>query len=91
MIDWVARYRQMNSVRVTDAKSEEEKQLAIVERLRRQYETRRGQVGMAEEARKMRGQRIQSPREQQARTNLSKAYGELYAAERKLAELRAGK
>jgi hypothetical protein len=88
MIDWVERYRRTNCVRGFDAKSEEEKQLALIERLRKQYETRRGQASRAKEARKMRGERLQSRRESLANSNVSKAYMELAAAERRLAELR---
>jgi len=69
--------------RARDAVSREtlEKRL---EAAKKRYEDQRGRVGMAEERRKMKGQRIQSSAEQAARSKLSAMYSEVYRAEQEL-------
>ena len=79
--------------RVKDMASEAQLTLAV-ERAKKRYETARGAVGLAEEARKrMRGQagRLQSPRESKARTKESAAYWEVHTAERALKEFQDAK
>lgn len=51
---------------------------------KRRYDDQRGRVGMAEERRKMKGQRLQSSAEQAARSKLSTMYSEVYRAEQEL-------
>jgi hypothetical protein len=76
-----------------DVASEVQLVLAV-ERAKKRYETARGAVGLAEEARKrMRGlaSRLQSPRESKARTKALAACMEVNTAERALKEFQDAK
>lgn len=75
--------------RVKDATGSETKLLAAIERAKKREYSARGAVGMAEEARKNKGQRIQSSREQKARSKLSEVQREVYRAEQALKDFKA--
>ena len=72
-----------------DATPTEAKLVAAVEHAKAAYETALGRIGMAQEARKRRGQRIQSIAEQKARSKASEVYRTVYTAEKALADFQA--